>query len=192
MRHGEPVGGRKYRGQSDDPLSERGWRQMRTAVAGDPPWEAVISSPLSRCRAFAEELAARRGLPLSIEPRFSEIAFGAWEGRTASELEAEQPGVVARFLREPLAFTPSGAEPLTAFRDRVLGGWEALLAAHTARHVLVVAHAGTVRMVVRHVLGMPLEHTFRIQVANAAITRIEVEGSGAQAFSRLVLHGGMP
>jgi len=32
MRHGEPVGGRRYRGQMDDPLSEKGWAQMRNAV----------------------------------------------------------------------------------------------------------------------------------------------------------------
>ena len=33
IRHGEPVGGRRYRGQIDDPLSEKGWRQMWAAVA---------------------------------------------------------------------------------------------------------------------------------------------------------------
>ena len=32
IRHGEPVGGRKYRGQTDDPLSEKGWEQMWKAV----------------------------------------------------------------------------------------------------------------------------------------------------------------
>ena len=32
IRHGEPVGGRKYRGQTDDPLSEKGWAQMWAAV----------------------------------------------------------------------------------------------------------------------------------------------------------------
>jgi alpha-ribazole phosphatase/probable phosphoglycerate mutase len=33
LRHGESVGGRKYRGQTDDPLSEKGWAQMRDVVA---------------------------------------------------------------------------------------------------------------------------------------------------------------
>jgi len=36
MRHGEPVGGRAYRGHSiDDPLSEKGWQQMWDAVGDD-------------------------------------------------------------------------------------------------------------------------------------------------------------
>jgi alpha-ribazole phosphatase/probable phosphoglycerate mutase len=28
IRHGESVGGRRYRGQLDDPLRDKGWRQM--------------------------------------------------------------------------------------------------------------------------------------------------------------------
>ncbi|MEW6253578.1 MAG: histidine phosphatase family protein, partial [Planctomycetota bacterium] len=58
MRHGEPVGGRRYRGQVDDPLSEKGWAQMRAAVGEAAPWHHVVSSPLLRCREFAETLAA--------------------------------------------------------------------------------------------------------------------------------------
>ena len=36
IRHGEPVGGSKYRGQTDDPLSEKGWAQIArpSATAG--------------------------------------------------------------------------------------------------------------------------------------------------------------
>jgi alpha-ribazole phosphatase len=49
MRHGEPVGGRKYRGQLDDPLSEKGWEQMRAAVGEAWPWTRIVSSPLLRC-----------------------------------------------------------------------------------------------------------------------------------------------
>ena len=45
LRHGEPLGGRRYRGQRDDPLSEQGWRQMRASVGGYREWQAVVSSP---------------------------------------------------------------------------------------------------------------------------------------------------
>ena len=34
LRHGEPLGGGRYRGQMDDALSEKGWQQMWQAVAG--------------------------------------------------------------------------------------------------------------------------------------------------------------
>ena len=59
IRHGEPVGGRKYRGQIDDPLSDKGWAQMREAVGDHRPWDVIISSSLSRCLDFARELGQR-------------------------------------------------------------------------------------------------------------------------------------
>src|SRR3569833_5018 len=82
LRHGEPVGGTRIRGQSDDPLSERGWQQMWQAAGEAAPWQAIITSPLLRCAAFARALAERHGLPVQVEPRFKEIGFGAWEGHT--------------------------------------------------------------------------------------------------------------
>lgn len=190
IRHGEPVGGKKYRGQLDDPLSEKGWRQMRTAVGDHKPWDAVVSSPLRRCAAFATELAERHGLPLSFDERWQEIGFGEWEGQTAAQLMARDPDVLMRFWTDPLHNTPPGAETLAAFRDRIAAVWADTVAAHAGRHVLVVGHAGQMRMVLCQVLGMPIEHMFRIQVANAGLTRIVVDGQGEYALPRLLFHGG--
>lgn len=190
IRHGEPVGGHKYRGQTDDPLSEKGWQQMRDAVADHRPWDVIVSSPLSRCAAFARELSARHGLPLEVEPRLREIGFGAWEGRTAAELMRDDPEVIARFWRDPVRNTPPGAESLAAFRERVSAAWNDLLTRHAGRHVFVVCHGGVIRMVVSQVLALPLESLFRVQVPNASITRVRVEGSGDSAFPNLVFHSG--
>lgn len=190
IRHGEPVGGRKYRGQVDDPLSEKGWRQMRDAVGDHCPWQAIVSSPLCRCSAFAEELAARHGLPLQLDARLKEIGFGAWEGRTAAELLADDPQRLANFWRDPLNHTPPGAESLHSFRERIVTGWQDILARYAGQHVLVVGHAGMMRMIIREVLDMPLDKLFRLQVGNAAISRIRVDGSGADALPQLVFHDG--
>jgi len=190
IRHGEPVGGPRYRGQLDDPLSEKGWRQMREAVADHAPWQVIVTSPLRRCAEFAEELGRRHGLKVEQEPQLMEIGFGAWEGRTATELMAEDPDCLLRFWSDPLNNTPPGAEALPAFRDRVVAAWEAILARHAGRHVLIVGHAGQMRMVIRHVLEMPLERMFRLQMDNAAISRIRIDGEGASALPRLLFHNG--
>ncbi|HSW52323.1 MAG TPA: alpha-ribazole phosphatase family protein [Sulfuricaulis sp.] len=190
MRHGEPVGGRKYRGQLDDPLSENGWAQMRRAVGEHCPWQAIVSSPLLRCADFARELAARHGLPLHMDDRLVELGFGAWEGRTADELTAEDPAALVRFRRDPIAHAPPGAEPLARFRGRVLEAWDALLERHRGKHVLVVAHAGVIRMMVAHVLDIPLRHIFRLQVPSAGITRLRVESDGDDLFPQLLFHAG--
>lgn len=190
IRHGEPVGGKKYRGQTDDPLSDKGWAQMRAAVGDHHPWHVVVSSPLSRCRAFAEELSARHGLPLEIDERWQELGFGEWEGRTAAELMTSDPDRLTRFWSDPIGHAPPGGEPLAAFHARIHVAWNDLLARHAGRHVLVVAHAGTIRMMLQQVLDMPLDRIFRVQVPNAGLTRVRVDDSGSGRLPMLVFHAG--
>ncbi|MDP3123365.1 MAG: alpha-ribazole phosphatase family protein [Thiobacillus sp.] len=185
MRHGEPVGGRKYRGQIDDPLSDKGWVQMRTAVGDAAPWTRIVSSPLVRCHAFAETLAARHGLPLHVDARLKEVGFGAWEGKSAAEIEQDAPGALARFKTDPVHARPAGAEPLADFHARVAAALDDLLAQHAGQHVLLVGHAGVMRMALAWALHIPLEHAYRIEVASASLTRLRFDGGRAS----LVFHG---
>ncbi len=185
MRHGEPVGGRRYRGQIDDPLSEKGWAQMWGAVAGASPWTRVVSSPLMRCRAFAEALAAQHGMPLEFDTRLMEGGFGEWEGHSAAEIEAASPGAVARFKADPVGARPAGAEPLEDFHARVTAALDELVARHASEHLLVVGHAGVMRMALAWALHMPAAHAYRIDVAPATLTRLRIDSAGA----RLIFHG---
>lgn len=190
IRHGEPVGGRKYRGQIDDPLSEKGWQQMRSAVADHKPWDTIISSPLSRCAEFANEVSERHGLSLKLEPQFMEIGFGSWEGLTADEIRQTMPGALEGFWQDPIANRPEGAEPLMDFHERVASAWKKLLQHHTGQHVLVVCHAGVIRMSMQYMLGMPVENVFRIKVSNAGITRILVDEFNGEIYPQLIFHDG--
>lgn len=187
IRHGEPMGGRRYRGQIDDPLSEKGWAQMEAAVGDSAPWEHVVTSPLLRCRAFAEALAARHGIPLAIDSRLQEGGFGEWEGRTAAEIEAATPGAVARFKADPLNARPPGAEPLDIFHARVAAAVEEIAERHAGQRVLLVGHAGVIRMTLVWALGIPLAHAYRIEVANASLTRLRL----ADGHASLIFHGGV-
>jgi alpha-ribazole phosphatase/probable phosphoglycerate mutase len=185
MRHGEPVGGRKYRGQIDDPLSEKGWAQMQAAVGDAAPWTGIVSSPLLRCREFAETLAKRHGLPLALDDRLREVGFGIWEGKTAAEIEQEAPGTLARFKADPVRARPSGAEPLAEFQARVAAGLDAIVTQQRDQHVLVVGHAGVMRMALAWALHIPLQHAYRIEVASASMTRLRFSGGHAS----LIFHG---
>ena len=185
MRHGEPVGGRRYRGQIDDPLSEKGWMQMHAAVGERAPWTRIVASPLLRCSAFAEALAASHGLPLTFDARLKEVGFGAWEGKSAAEIEQAAPGTIARFKADPVNARPAGAEPLADFRARVAAGLEELLALHAGQHVLLIGHAGVIRMALAWALHIPLEHAYRIEVASATLTRLSFDAGRAS----LIFHG---
>ena len=189
LRHGEPVGGRRYRGQIDDPLSDKGWQQMRTAVANRNDWDRIYSSPLTRCADFARELARQLAVPLHVDARLMEIGFGVWEGRTADELRHDDPLRLERFWQDPVTYRPEGAETLESFRQRVSSAWREIAAAHAGERILIVGHAGITRMVMSLVLGSPVEHLFRIQVENAGLTRIRIQGVGEGSFPQLLFHG---
>ena len=164
MRHGEPVGGRKYRRQTDDPLSAKGWTQMREAVGKNCPWHALISSPFSRCADFARELSNSSGLPLEVDDRLAEIKFGTWEGRRPDELTLEKPDILNQFRIDPITYAPEGAEQLSGFQQRVLAGWESVLQSHPSKHVMLITHAGVIQVMIAHVLQIPLKNIYRIQV----------------------------
>ena len=189
IRHGEPVGGARFRGHTDDPLSETGWAQMRAAVQGESPWQVVVSSPLLRCAEFAAELAARAGVALETEAGFKEIGFGEWEGRTSEELMQEDPDCLDRLWRDPAGYTPPGGEGLETFAARVTASWNDTLARHVGKQILLVAHGGVNRVILCHALQIPLRHMFRLQVPFAGMSRVRVLGSGSEDLPQLVSHG---
>jgi alpha-ribazole phosphatase len=173
IRHGEPVGGRRYRGHGiDDPLSETGWAQMWEAIGEAAPWDRIVSSPLQRCRAFAEALASRQGIPVTLEPRFSEIGFGSWEVRGPAEIQASNRAEYEAFHTDPVNRRPPGAEPLDGFIMRVVTAYTAVLRNPGGQHCLIVAHAGVIRAIIAHVLQASPVSLYRIKVDNAGVTRI--------------------
>ncbi len=174
LRHGAPVGGRRYRGQRDDPLSEEGWRELWQAVGEHRPWQAIVSSPLLRCRDFAGALSDKIGIPIFEDARLKEIGFGVWEGRTAAELRAEDAEQIRRFLNDPVGSRPAGAEPLDDFLTRVAAAFGDVVARFRGQHVLVVCHAGVIRAALAYVLGLAPAALYRLQVDSAALSRIRV------------------
>jgi len=179
IRHGEPEGGRRYRGHGiDDPLSERGWQQMWQAVGEQAPWQVIISSPLQRCRAFAEALAHKHRLPAETDPRLREVGFGRWEGMSPDEVRQRHAEEYHAFYGDPVGCRPAGAEPLEAFVRRVSQAFDDIVARHSGRHVLIVAHAGVNRAIISHCLGAPAASLYRIQVSNAGLSRLRHDEHG--------------
>lgn len=181
MRHGEPVGGRAFRGHRiDDPLSEQGWQQMWDALPAEMPWQHIVTSPLVRCRAFAAALAGKRNLPLTVEEDFREVGFGDWEGRTPDEIKADNIEAYTAFYRDPVNSRPAGAEGLDDFSDRVSRAYERLILDTSAESILVVAHAGVMRAIITYVLGAPLVSMYRIKIENAGFVRVRVNSYGSK------------
>ncbi len=162
---------------------------MRNAVGDGGDWEAIISSPLIRCAAFARDLAERLVCPLAIAPGFTEISFGVWEGRSVAEVHAADPQALGQFWRDPVAHPIPGGEPVADFDRRISAAWTTLLDQYHGRHVLLVAHGGTIRMVLRQLLEIPLQRIWRIEAPFASLTRIRVHRDPGSE-PHLVFHNG--
>jgi len=179
MRHGEPEGGKRYRGSSiDDALSEKGWAQMRATVGDVCPWIQIVSSPLIRCHAFAKELSQQHSIPLSVDDRLKEVGFGDWEGFSRAQIQARNLTQYQAFYADPVNSRPPGAEPLDVFFARVSAALKSIVTDFSGQHVLVVAHAGVIRAAMAHVLDIPAAAAYRVQIRNAGLTRFDCNEDG--------------
>ena len=181
IRHGEPMGTSTYRGNGvDDPLSEKGWSQMWYAVGNNCPWDVIYTSPLSRCSAFADALGKKLRLPVQVEEQFKEVGFGAWEGRTREEIKARNLPEYEAFYQDPINYRPEGAEPLDIFFQRIASVYDDVAKKYSGKHVLCVVHAGVIRAVMAHVLGISPRVAYGTRIDNAGETRFRHQGTGVR------------
>lgn len=208
LRHGAVTGGGGgFRGRgSDPPLSAAGWqamvRHLSRAPGGALAYRRIVTSPLQRCAGFARHLGRSGpipaeavnpvrfgpGIPVSVDPRLAEMDFGQWEGRNARDLLTLDPDPLSRFWQDPCRHGPPDGEPLTAFHDRVVQAWQAHAAGQAGFPLLLVVHGGVIRMLLLHLLGLPLSFAFRLDVPPAGLTRVALQGDGLGRLSRLIFH----
>jgi len=175
LRHGAvEAEGWAFRGATDVPLSAEGWRQMEGAVRDAGPYDALASSPLSRCRAFAGNLAARNNAPLTVLEDMREMDFGDWENRGFEELEREHGELLHRFWASPVGVTPPNGEPFDGFARRVIACWEQWLADAEGGRLLLVAHGGVIRVLLAHLLKMPFSALWRLHLPHASMSRVSL------------------
>ncbi len=207
LRHGEPEGGDVLRGRVDHPLSEVGWSQMQKAAAltaqrklssSTPSWTHLISSPLQRCRVFAEHLAGVTALELRVVEQWQEIDYGDWDGMLLSDWREEAGPQFKEFRRDMSKLHPPNGEAFLSFKDRVLEAWNELADFPDGSHVLVVTHGGVLRVVLPTVLGMPLNRSYPLHIPFASFSRIALsvaenksaieEDGGNQVSASLLFH----
>ncbi|TLX62982.1 histidine phosphatase family protein [Stutzerimonas nosocomialis] len=173
LRHGETERGGGFRGSLDDALTPAGWQQMRCSIRNAGPWDVLVTSPLQRCAAFARVLADERRLPLEVHADLRELHFGEWEGRSAVELMETAADDLGHFWRDPYRFTPPGGEPLVAFERRVLGALAELRGRHAGRRLLLITHAGAMRLLLARAQGLPRERLLEVVVGHGELHRLE-------------------
>ncbi|MFI6820703.1 bifunctional RNase H/acid phosphatase [Micromonospora sp. NPDC050187] len=187
VRHGQTewTAQRRYSGRGDVPLSERGRDQARATAARvaalAPTVAAVVSSPLSRCTATARPIAvALGGVPLRTSDDLVECDFGAWEGRTFTEVRQEWPGEMDAWLASTAVAPPDG-ESFTDVTIRVLRARDRLLAAYPGETVVVVSHVSPIKILLRDALAAGDAFLHRLHLDPAGVSVLDVWADGGVA-----------
>jgi broad specificity phosphatase PhoE len=177
MRHGEPeeAYANAYYGQMDVGLSERGRRQSAALAErlADVPLDAVYSSDLGRATYLARLLAEPRDLPTRALAAFRERHMGRLQGLTAEQMERDHAEEYARWRADRVHYRVPESENFDDLRDRVVPAMLELAASFAGRRVAVAAHAGPIRVMVAHVLGLALENIFRMAVNHCGLFVLE-------------------
>ena len=167
MRHGEPDVAGLLLGRTDRPLSQAGWRQVERQTSGRR-FKRIISSPLERARAAAERLALGQDLEHVVDPDWSELDFGVWDGLPLKELQSEREAFNAIY-ESPDAPAPPGGESWRQLTERVGRALHAIAAGGVPTGpvlpTLVLTHAGPMRAALALTCDIPFQRLWAFRIA---------------------------
>lgn len=164
-------------GTDDVPLNDTGLAQAmawQTIFAASRP-AATFASPLRRTVQTARLAVTDHSESVLLRDNLREIHLGTWEGLDREEIERRSPGAWEERGRNFAGFRPEGGESFQDVLNRVYPVFQEMSAMAHAQNgpVLAVTHAGVIRTLLCHVLGMPLNNLFRIQLDWAGLSILE-------------------
>ncbi len=180
VRHGdvEAVPGLCL-GQTDMPLSAGGFGAMQQLAATwtqDAP-RFLFTSDLKRAQQAAAVFAARFAIEPLTDVRLREVNLGDWDGKPWEEVMRSD---AARYEHWAANWIIQEAPNGESFADviRRTGAWLSSLLSSTREEdvVLAVAHAGSIRALLCHALGLPPANAFALRVDHAHTARVRSRG----------------
>ena len=178
VRHGDTdhTKARTFSGRTgaDPSLNEDGRAQIRATGEWLAPLSqlgpVVLSSPLRRTRESAEIIGEFLGTSYDVDDGLAEAAFGEWEGLTYKEVLEKDPESFTTWFRDfdqPAGGTGDSMTGMAARMDEVR---ERILDLHHGRVVVVVTHLTPIKMMVKHVLELPMGSIFKTETSPASVT----------------------
>ena len=172
-----------FQGWTDSHLTELGRRQtalLAQRLLGEKI-DACHASDLHRAAATAAVICEPRHLAVASDPRLRELSFGDWEGLTFREMWDADNQRANAWQTDPMGIAPPGGETLAQLTERVA----AFLAAVTEtvrlhyRTVLVVAHRGSLRVLLCLLLGLPPTKWWEFFLSPASVSELDLFSGGA-------------
>ncbi len=178
-RHGETPWNAegRYQGKRDIPLSEVGLAQANELGRRlrSVPVARAVASPLLRARRTAElALGEQRAAQLVLDEGLMEIAHGEWEGLLASEIRERDPERLRAWREAPDTVQMPGGESLPQVFARAWPAFARACAGLGANDtLLLVAHDAVNRVLICHVLGLPLSRMWTFRQAPTTLNLLE-------------------
>jgi probable phosphoglycerate mutase len=159
-------------------LDDRGRAQAAALAArlAGVALDAIVSSPLQRCRETAGAIAAARdGHPVTVteDARFAEVAYGDWTGKPIKRLAKEPLWRVVQAHPSAVRFPGQDGESLPGVQERAVAAirdWNSKLGPKAA--YLVCSHGDVIKSILADSLGMHLDMFQRIQVDPCSVSVI--------------------
>jgi len=177
IRHGETANAGKvcFNGHYDVDISPAGMKQFRSISQSlkNLPIHSVYSSDLRRTQICAEIVCQPHGLNPLTFPELRELSFGEWEGMSVSEVGQKYPGQLESQFKNIETFFVQGGETFLQLQERVIPKFKQIVARHPRDAIVIVAHGGVNRIILGHILGIPMGNIFRMQQEYGAINVIQ-------------------
>lgn len=178
VRHGETEWNKqgRYQGQIDTELSEEGYRQTELVAEAlkDTKIDVFYGSPLKRSYLTAQMIAKYHGQPkVNIEPRFTEINHGEWEGLLSTEVDNKYADMVQDWKDQPHTVHMPGGEHLDQVQQRSLAALNDIVNKHPDQTVLIAAHDAINKVIVCGVLEIGLQNFWKVKQDNTGISILE-------------------
>lgn len=182
LRHGKSSfnkDGKRYIGQTDLELSGEGVRQARfwQAFFREISFSTVACSDLKRSEDTAKIIAEGRGFAVTKAPELREVNLGDWEGMRIEEVRERDAKAYRQRGIDLANYRPPHGESFGDLQGRVLSCFKAIVG-DTTGNIVVVGHAGVNRILLCHLLAIPLENLFRIEQDYAALNIIAADQNG--------------
>jgi broad specificity phosphatase PhoE len=177
IRHGEVESRfqRVFGGRIDMDLSPLGHQQAAALAAWltDVPFNALYASPLRRVQqTLAPLVNAHRPFPTTLAG-LREVDFGAWTGLGWDDVRSQFGVSAFDWLNQLDQDAIPGAEPCDQFRTRVGDCLRQVLDSHAGQLTALVCHGGVIRMLLAHLLDLPLPRTVAFEIDYASATVVE-------------------
>lgn len=183
LRHGETTHSKTggYCGALDPELTPIGL-QMAEAFGEKYrkiPWQAIYCSPMKRTIATAKPLCDALGMEMQLRDGLKEINYGKWEDLNVEQVKEKYPQDHIYWLTEPAWNPPNGGETAVQVASRASLVIAEIEKKYTSGNVLVVAHKGTIRILLCSLLGIDLgRYRDRIEmpVASVSVVKFDIHG----------------